>query len=120
MRCLTCLRVDGCPKWCLTPNRPQALLTATRTMPAVETDDRPPEMPVVRRSARRRVPVWSVVCVSLGMILAGLSVVTLGILDHWTRGGVTTMLDEAKPGNGNERPTQPKPSGGNTRPTTGR
>lgn len=113
MRCLHCTRKP--PRhaaWC----REYVGVTPTAIMPAT----RPAEMPVAVRSPRMGAPAWAVVCVALGLILAGLSVVTLGVIQSLaTTGGVTPMTDEAKPSNGNERPTRPKPPGGNTRPTTG-
>lgn len=116
MRCLHCTKRGGHTAWCPGPGRP----TPTTIMPAIQPDIRPAEMAVVTPSARMGAPAWAVVCVALGMILAGLSVVTLGALDAISKGGVTTMVvDQAKPSNGNERPHRPKPSGGNTRPSTG-
>lgn len=129
MRCLHCTRKP--PRhaaWCR-EYVGEAPVTPTAIMPAIETDERPAELPVAARSPRRGAPAWSVALVGLGLILAGLSVISIGVLDHLTKGGVTMMLEErwdvplygkAKPSNGNERPTQPKPSGGNTRPTAGR
>lgn len=117
MRCLHCTRKP--PRhaaWCR-EYVGEAPTTQTAIMPAI----RPAEIPVVAQPARMGAPAWAVVCVALGLILAGLSVVTMGVIQGLaTTGGVSRMTDEAKPSNGNERPPRPKPSGGNTRPTTGR